>query len=148
MGGPPLTREIRTSAEVADMIVSTGAPVPAVQTVPGTGADMAALTGVLPGPDGPLPLLILDQQPELTVRSGPADRANPSFSALLGMGLTLVTTISEQFAQAMDGQAGALAYAQALSHARVASPGPWVRTRWGTGRGPGRSQPLGRAALP
>jgi hypothetical protein len=38
----------------------------------------------------------------------------------MGMGLTLVTTISEQHAEAMDGQAGALA------HAQVAGPGPWV----------------------
>jgi hypothetical protein len=34
-------------------------------TRPGTGAEMRALTDVLPGPDGPLPLLILDQRPEL-----------------------------------------------------------------------------------
>ena len=38
------------------------------------GEDMAALTDVLPGPDGPLPLLILDQRPEMAVRSGPAER--------------------------------------------------------------------------
>jgi hypothetical protein len=81
---------------------------------------MAALTGVLPGPDAPLPLLILDQRPEMTMRSGPAERVNPFVSALLSTGLTLVTTISEQLAQAMDGQAGALAHAQA------ASPEPWV----------------------
>jgi hypothetical protein len=55
----------------------------------------AALTDVLPGPDGPLPLLILDQRPEMAVRSGPAERVNPFASALLSMGLTLVTTISE-----------------------------------------------------
>jgi hypothetical protein len=51
----------------------------------------AALTDVLPGPDGPLPLLILDQRPEMAVRSGPAERVNLLVSALLGMGLTLVT---------------------------------------------------------
>jgi hypothetical protein len=38
---------------------------------PGPGTDMRALTDELPGPDGPLPLLILDQRPEMTVRSGP-----------------------------------------------------------------------------
>ncbi len=65
-------------------------------------ADITALAGVLPGPDGPLPLLILDQRPEMAVRSGPAERVNLSVSALLSMGLTLVTTISEQLAQAMD----------------------------------------------
>ncbi len=101
-------------------VVSTGAPAPAALTEPGTDADMAALTGVLPGPDGPLPLLILDQRPQMTVRSGSAGRVNLFVSALLGMGLTLVTTISEHLAQAMDAQAGALAHAQA------ASPGSWV----------------------
>jgi hypothetical protein len=85
-----------------------------------TSADMAVLTGVLPSPDGPLPLLILDQRPEMAVRSGPAGRANLFASALLSMGLTLVTTISEQLAQAMDAQA------EALAHAQAASPGPWV----------------------
>jgi hypothetical protein len=58
-------------------------------------ADMAALTDVLPGPDGPLPLLILDQRPEMAVRSDSAERGNLFVSALLSMGLTLVTTISE-----------------------------------------------------
>jgi hypothetical protein len=83
-------------------------------------ADITALTGVLPGPDGPLPLLILDQRPEMAVRSGPAERVNQSVSALLSMGLTLVTTISEQLALAMDAQA------EALAHAQAASPEPWV----------------------
>jgi hypothetical protein len=45
---------------------------------------------VLPGPDGPLPLLILDQRPEMAVRSGPDERVNLFVSALLSMGLTLV----------------------------------------------------------
>jgi hypothetical protein len=90
-----------------------------------TGADMAALTGVLPGPDGPLPLLILDQRPETTVPGGLAGRVNLSVPALLGRGLTLVTAISEQLAQAMDGQAGALARAQAASpRPRVLPPAP------------------------
>jgi hypothetical protein len=63
---------------------------------------MRALTDVLPGPDGPLPLLILDQRPEMAVRSGPAERGNLFVSALLSMGLTLVTatTISEPPARA------------------------------------------------
>lgn len=88
---------------------------------PGT----AALTGVLPGPDGHLPLLILDQRPEMAVRSGPAEHVNLFVPALLSMGLTMVTTISEQLALAMDGQAAALARAQA------ASPEPWVlATGW------------------
>jgi hypothetical protein len=70
-------------------VVSTGAPAP--PATPGT----AALTDALPGPDGPLPLLILDQRPEMAVRSGPAERLDLSVSGLLSMGLTLVTTISE-----------------------------------------------------
>jgi hypothetical protein len=106
-------------------VVSTSTPAPAALTEPGTGADMAALTGVLAGPDGPLPLLILDHRPEMIVRSGPAERVNPFVSTLLGMGLTLVTTISEQLAQAMDGQAGALAHAQAAGpEPSVLPPGP------------------------
>jgi hypothetical protein len=99
-------------------VVSTGAPAPAALTEPGTGTDMAALTGVLPGPDGPLPLLILDQRPEMVVRGGPAERVNLFVSALLSMGLTLVTTISGQLVQAMDGQA------EALAHARRPAPSP------------------------
>lgn len=96
-------------------VVSTGAPAP--PATPGT----AALTALLPGPDGALPLLILDQRPEMAVRSGPAGRVNLFVSALLGAGMTLVTTISEQLAQAMDGQA------EALAHAQAASPEPsWV----------------------
>jgi hypothetical protein len=55
----------------------------------------AALTDVLPGPDGPLPLLILDERPEMAVHSGDAERVNPIVSVLLSLGLTLVTTISE-----------------------------------------------------
>ena len=39
-------------------------------------ADITALTGVLSGPDGPLPLLIVDQRSEMAVRSGPAERVN------------------------------------------------------------------------
>jgi hypothetical protein len=62
----------------------------------GEQETMAALTDVLPGPDGPLPLLILDQRPEMAVRSGPTEGVNPSVAALLSMGLTPVTTtISE-----------------------------------------------------
>ena len=63
----------------------------------------AALTDVLPGPDGPLPLLILDQRPEMAVRSDPAERVNLFVSALLSMGLTLVTTISEAGPGTPDG---------------------------------------------
>jgi hypothetical protein len=61
----------------------------------GTGADVRALTDELPGPDGPLPLLILDERPEMAVRRGPDGRVNLFVSSLLSMGLSLVTTISE-----------------------------------------------------
>ena len=65
----------------------------AALTGPGTGAPMRALTDELPGPDGPLPLLILDQQPHMAVRSPAAEGADPYFSALLSAGLTPVTAI-------------------------------------------------------
>lgn len=65
----------------------------AALTGPGTGADMRALTDVLPGADEALPLLILDQRPYMTVRSGAAEGVDLFVSALLSMGLTLVTTI-------------------------------------------------------
>jgi hypothetical protein len=51
-----------------------------------------ALTDELPGPDGPLPLLILDQRPGTAARGAVAELVNPSLSALLSLGLTLVTT--------------------------------------------------------
>jgi hypothetical protein len=54
---------------------------------------MAALTDVLRGADGSLPLLILDQRPEMTVRRGAAEALNPSVSALVSRGLTPVTAI-------------------------------------------------------
>ncbi|MCL2584679.1 MAG: hypothetical protein FWE35_19720 [Streptosporangiales bacterium] len=78
------------------------------------------MTADLPGPDGTLPLLILDQRPEMAVRGGPAKRVEPSVSALLSMGLALVTTVSEQLARAVDSEAVALA------RARTTSPEPWA----------------------
>jgi hypothetical protein len=56
------------------------------------------LTDQIPGPDGPLALLIIDQRPELAVRSSPAD---PVFATLLGMGLATVNTISQPPAPTM-----------------------------------------------
>jgi hypothetical protein len=86
------------------------------------------LTADLPDPDGPLPLLILDQRPEMAVRSGPDERVARFYSALLNMGLTLVTTISEQLAEAMDGQAWALDHAQmAGSEPEILPPVPGWR---------------------
>jgi hypothetical protein len=81
------------------MVERSSLKVPPGAIPPGTGTDMRALTGVLPGPDGPLPLLILDQRPQMTGRTGPAERVNLFVAALLSMGLTLVTTISEPAAQ-------------------------------------------------
>ena len=54
---------------------------------------MRALTDERPGPDGPRPLLILDQRPGMAMRGAVAEVVNPSVSALLSLGLTLVTTV-------------------------------------------------------
>lgn len=59
------------------------------------GTDMAALTDLLPGPDGPLPRLMLDLRPEMAVRSGPDEHVNLRVSALLSMGLSRVTTVND-----------------------------------------------------
>lgn len=112
-------------------VVSPGAPAPAAPTelragriAAGSGGEWHCrpLTADLPDPDGPLPLLILDQRPEMAVRSGRDERVTPFYSALLSMGLTLVTTISEQLAEAMDGQAWAQAHAQAAGPEHRALP--------------------------
>lgn len=104
-------------------VVSTGAAAPVDPTELGTGGMAARLGGAghwrtlladLPGSDGFLPLLILDLRPEMAVRSGPDESVTLCVSALLSMGLTPVTTISEQLAEAMDGQS------------EGTSPGPWV----------------------
>lgn len=58
-------------------------------------ADIRTLTDQMPGPDGPFPLLVLDQRPGLAVRGDPVDRADPVYATLLGMGLAPVTAISE-----------------------------------------------------
>jgi hypothetical protein len=64
-------------------------------------ANMRTLTDQLPGPDGPLPLLLLDQRPTLAVRGDPTEPADPLFDTLLGLGLTTVTTISQPSAAAL-----------------------------------------------
>ena len=88
----------------------------AAAALTGTGADMRALADELPGPDGPLPLLILDQRPGMAVRRDPAERADPYFAALERRGLTLVNaaSISEPAAPARAG---------GLSCPRTAPPG-------------------------
>lgn len=58
-----------------------------LRVLPGT-IPLRALTDVLPSPDSPLPLLILDQRPEMAVRSGPTGHVNSFVSTLLSMGLT------------------------------------------------------------
>lgn len=75
-------------------VVGPDAPAPAVPTLLGPGADIRTLTDEITGPDGPVPLLIIDQRPALAVRDDPAERADPVFAALLGMGLPPVTAIS------------------------------------------------------
>jgi hypothetical protein len=70
-------------------------------------SDVRTLTDQLPGPNGPLPLLILDQRPKLAMRSDPTEPADPLFSALLGMGLTTVSTISQGPAPALIAEAPA-----------------------------------------
>lgn len=57
--------------------------------------DVRTLTDEMPGPDGPLPLLILDFRPGLAVRADPPEPADPFYATLLDMGLTPVTTISD-----------------------------------------------------
>jgi hypothetical protein len=104
-------------------VVSTGAATPIDLTELGTGGMAARLGGAghwrtmladLPGPDGFLPLLILDQRPEMAMRGGPDERVTLCISALLGMGLTPVSTISEQLAEALDNQT------------EGTDPGPWI----------------------
>lgn len=48
------------------------------------------MTDVLSGADGPLPLLILDQRPEMTVRSGATE------------GVTRIATLLDQAAHAEE----------------------------------------------
>jgi hypothetical protein len=67
------------------------------------------LTDQIPGPDGPLALLILDQRPELSIRGDPTEPPDPVFAALLGLGLTTVTTISQPAAQTLLTEPPALA---------------------------------------
>jgi hypothetical protein len=82
-----------------------------VRDEPGTGRISArsgeewhcrALTALTGGAEGQLPLLLLDQRPEMAVRSGPDERVNLFVSELLDMGLPPVTTIGEQLAQSME----------------------------------------------
>jgi hypothetical protein len=107
-------------------VVSTGAATPAAPTESGTGratvgsgetGHWRTLLADLPGPDGFLPLVILDLRPEMAERSGPDEQATRCLSALLGMGLAPVTTISAQLAEAMDGRSAGL------------DPGPWALPR-------------------
>ena len=85
---------IRASVTNVSVMTDDQEPIP-VATLSGTDADVAALTDVLPGPDGPLPLLILDRRPGMAVRSGPAEDVSRFVSTLRSMGLALVTRISE-----------------------------------------------------
>ncbi|HEX5406937.1 MAG TPA: hypothetical protein VFX16_32075 [Pseudonocardiaceae bacterium] len=66
-----------------------------ISTILGTSAGVRTLTDQIPGPNGPLPLLIIDQRPGLAVRDDPAGPADPLYATLFGMGLAPVTTISQ-----------------------------------------------------
>jgi hypothetical protein len=91
-------------------VVSTGTATPIDLTEPGMAARSGGaghwrtMLADLPGPDGFLPLLILDLRPEMALRDGPDERVTLCISALLDMGLTPVSTISEQVAEALDNQ--------------------------------------------
>ncbi|HEY4456019.1 MAG TPA: hypothetical protein VGN81_17030 [Pseudonocardiaceae bacterium] len=102
-------------------VVNTGAS--ALAALPGLepGATAAGVDGAaqwrtmladLPVPAGFLPLLILDLRPDMAVRSGPDKRVTRTIAALLNRGLTPITTISQQLADALDNQPG--------------DPEPWV----------------------
>ncbi|HWC84548.1 MAG TPA: hypothetical protein VG756_31715 [Pseudonocardiaceae bacterium] len=102
-------------------VVSTGPLEPLALTEPGTGrqtarSDWQIMMADLPGPDGFQPLLILDLRSEMAVRTGPDESVTRCISALLSMGLTPVTTIGEQFTEAVGGHEGT-------------SPGPWILPR-------------------
>jgi hypothetical protein len=96
-------------------VVKTGAAALAALPELKTGATTAGVDGAahwrtmladLPVPDGFLPLLILDLRPDMAVRGGPDEHVTRSISALLNSGLTPVTTISQQLADALDNQPG------------------------------------------
>jgi hypothetical protein len=82
-------------------VVRPDAPAPATPSSLWIGAGTRTLTDQISGPDGPLPLLIIDQRPGLAVRNDPAEPADPVFAALLGRGLSPVTTISQPPAPAI-----------------------------------------------
>ena len=83
---------------------------------------MRALTDVLPGPDGPLPLLILDQRPDLAERRGPAEHRNLSVSALLSMGLTPVTATTTAMSEPPVPAPGWRLELSAVRAARLTAP--------------------------
>ena len=101
-------------------VVSTGAAALAALPELKAGATAAGVDGAahwrtmladLPVPDGFLPLLILDLRPGMAVRGGPDEDVTRAISALRNSGLTPITTISQQLADAVDDQPG--------------DPGPW-----------------------
>lgn len=102
-------------------VVNTGAAALAALPELKVGATTAGVDGAahwrtmrtdLPVPDGFLPLLILDLRPDMAVRGGPDERVTCAVSALLNRGLTPITTISQQLADALDNQ--------------PSDPEPWV----------------------
>jgi hypothetical protein len=94
-------------------VVETGASALAALPELEAGATAAGMDGAaqwrtmladLPVPDGFLPLLILDLRPDMAVRGGPDERVTRTVSDLLNSGLTPITTISQQLADALDNQ--------------------------------------------
>ena len=113
-------RDVRADAEVAP----AGVPIKPWAGRMAAGSvgewNCRPLTADLTAPGGPLSLLILDQRSDMAVRGGPDERVTLFYSALLNMGLSPVTTIGEQLADAVDGPAGAPAHAQPVGCE------PWV----------------------
>jgi hypothetical protein len=96
-------------------VVNTGAAALAALPELKAGATTAGVDGAahwramrsdLPVPDGFLPLLILDLRPDMAVRGGPDEQVTRSIAALRDSGLTPITTISQQLADALDSQPG------------------------------------------
>jgi len=123
----------------------TRVPALADRTGPAADGGIRALTDVLPGPDGPLPLLILDLRPGMAARTGPAEAVHLLIGALVSMGLTLVTAtaISEPPGPAPGWHLELSAHRAARLSApggaviwdgECGQPAPWRALITGTGR--------------
>ncbi|MDT8910760.1 hypothetical protein [Amycolatopsis sp. PS_44_ISF1] len=115
----PVDGPVRTALAHAEcspsQVVDTGAAALAALPELKAGAATAGVDGAvhwrpmradLPVQNGFLPLLILDLRPTMAVRGGPDEHVTRSISALRDSGLTPITTISQQLADALDNQPG------------------------------------------